>query len=145
MSLHARRQLIGKELRYLKRVTVTPSLHWCLAWLNPGLTNQQWEGLSDCTRPYDLAIGCVFAKQSGSSRHCDLRWRALEAYQNRHAFSRSYGANLPISFALIVPDTPYPTRAGTPVPDLGTNIRTCCMLSFTGSWTQPKPGLRPAP
>lgn len=64
LSLHARRQLIGKELRYLKRVTVTPSLHWPLIRLDPVFSNQQWEGLIDYTQHFYFAINFVFVKQS---------------------------------------------------------------------------------
>lgn len=63
LDLHARRQLNGKELRYLKRITVIPSLHWRLARLKPGLTNQQREGLTDHSQHYCLAISYVFVKQ----------------------------------------------------------------------------------
>ena len=72
MSLHARRQLIGKELRYLKRVTVTPSLHWRLARLDPGLRYQHWAGISLHTHPFEFAETYVFIKQSEFPSICDL-------------------------------------------------------------------------
>lgn len=63
LVLHARRQLNGKELRYLKRITVIPSLHWRLGRLKPTLTNQQREGLTDHTQRLRFAISYVFVKQ----------------------------------------------------------------------------------
>ena len=41
----------------------------------------------------------------------------------RHPFSRSYGANLPISLGWVVPDTPEPPQLGAPVSVLGTVVR----------------------
>ena len=71
LSLHARRHLIGKVFRYLKRVTVTPSLYWPFTPLKEGFSNQQWEGLTDCTGLYRIAVSYVFVKQSVLPCHFD--------------------------------------------------------------------------
>lgn len=70
-AIHASRQLSGKVLRYLKRVIVTPAVYRCLAPLNGGLTYRHWAGVTNCTKPYGLAVCYVFIKQTESLGHCD--------------------------------------------------------------------------
>ncbi len=69
---------------------------------------------------------------------------ARVTYHNRHAFLRTYSANLPSSLRLFIPDTPDHSLAGAPVSVLGTNVKDCSGIFFTGSWRKEKPNLRPA-
>jgi len=48
---------------------------------------------------FDFAETCVFVKQSQSAFHCGLLGLWTLA---RHTFSRSYGANLPSSWASVL-------------------------------------------
>jgi hypothetical protein len=90
-TIRAGRNLPDKEFRYLRTVIVTAAVHWgfgsSLAALP--LTFQHWAGVSPYTSAFALAETCVFGKQSpGPVPAATSRW---------HAFSRSYGVNLPSS------------------------------------------------
>ena len=86
--------------------------------MNRVLRYLHWAGFSDRTSPFGFAIAYVFIKQLEPPGHCDLLSR-----ESRHPFSRSYGANLPISLSQISSVTPWPSQPGAPVSDLGTIIQ----------------------
>ena len=58
---------------FLLRVRVTPGVYRPLAQLNPGFRYLHWPGFINCTHPFGLAVYCVFIKQSGPPRYCNLR------------------------------------------------------------------------
>ncbi len=72
-TIHARRNLPDKELRYLRTVIVTAGLHRGFSSeLAPlPLTFRQWPGFTSYTSPFGLAESCVFTKQSPGLGHCD--------------------------------------------------------------------------
>ncbi len=67
------RQLIGKALRLLKKVTVTSAVYQPLVRLNPDFRYWHWAGVAGCTNPFGLAASYVFVKQSDPPSHCTLR------------------------------------------------------------------------
>ena len=56
----------------LLRVRVTPGVYRPLAQLNPGFRYLHWPGFINRTHPFGLAVYCVFIKQSGPPRYCNL-------------------------------------------------------------------------
>jgi hypothetical protein len=108
-TIRAGRNLPDKEFRYLRTVIVTAAVHWgfgsSLAALP--LTFQHWAGVSPYTSAFALAETCVFGKQSpGPVPAAPLRG---------HAFSRSYGVNLPSSLTRGRSTTSAPLRLPTSV------------------------------
>ena len=71
-TIHARRNLPDKELRYLRTVIVTAALQWGFgSELAPlALTFHQRASVSLYTASCDLAQTCVFVKQSLLPLHC---------------------------------------------------------------------------
>lgn len=69
---------------------------------------------------------------------------ARVTYHNRHAFLRTYSANLPSSLTVFMPNTPDHSLAGAPVSVLGTIVMDRSGIIFTGSWRREKPNLRQA-
>ena len=90
-TIRAGRNLPDKEFRYLRTVIVTAAVHWGFgSRLSPlPLTFQHWAGVSPYTSAFALAETCVFGKQSPGP--------VPAARLSGHAFSRSYGVNLPSS------------------------------------------------
>jgi hypothetical protein len=90
-TIRAGRNLPDKEFRYLRTVIVTAAVHWGFgSRLSPlPLTFQHWAGVSPYTSAFALAETCVFGKQSPGP--------VPAAPSRGHAFSRSYGVNLPSS------------------------------------------------
>jgi hypothetical protein len=90
-TIRAGRNLPDKEFRYLRTVIVTAAVHWGFgSRLAPlPLTFQHWAGVSPYTSAFALAETCVFGKQSPGP--------VPAAPSRGHAFSRSYGVNLPSS------------------------------------------------
>src|SRR3989338_5372308 len=65
----------GKGLRYLWTIIVIADVHWCfIQWAIilrlslPNLTFQHWSGLTPYTSSCELAVSCVFDKQSVERR-----------------------------------------------------------------------------
>jgi len=98
-TIHARRNLPDKELRYLRTVIVTAALRWgfSLGLAPLPLTFQQWAGLSLYTSSFELAETCVFKKQSPRPALCDLSGFAAA----RRPFLLAYGAILPSSLTRV--------------------------------------------
>jgi hypothetical protein len=90
-TIRAGRNLPDKEFRYLRTVIVTAAVHWGFgSKLAPlPLTFQHWAGVSPYTSAFALAETYVFGKQSPGPIPATASLR--------HAFSRSYGVNLPSS------------------------------------------------
>ena len=65
-TIHARRQLIDKEFRYLRTVRVTAAVYQGFNWKQTLLllTFRHRAGVRPYTSSYDLAESCVFIKQS---------------------------------------------------------------------------------
>ncbi len=93
-AIRAGRNLPDKEFRYLRTVRVTAAVYRGFgSGLAPlPLTVRHRAGLRPYTSPFGLAEPCVFVKQSLGPLNCGLS-------EERHPFSRSYGANLPSSLA----------------------------------------------
>jgi len=102
-TIRAGQNLPDKEFRYLRTVMVTAAVYWGLNSKRELLlfTFQHRAGVKPYTAYYNLAESCVFIKQSLSSRRCD----PLNKIFKWHSFSRSYRANLPSSFNIILPLT----------------------------------------
>ena len=108
---HASRQLSGEVLRYLKRVRVTPALHWRFDPLYRVLTYQQWADVSLRKNRCQLSETCVFGKQSEPPGHCDLPFPKKS--RGRQALLipriRSQFAEFPRK---VCPVTPRPSQPG---------------------------------
>ena len=96
-TIHAGRNLPDKEFRYLWTVRVTDAVYWGLC-SKPQLirfTLQHRAGVSPYTSFFKLAETCVFNKQS-------LLFLQCQHNKLCHPFSRSYRANLPSSFNIVI-------------------------------------------
>jgi hypothetical protein len=87
---------------HLKSLIVRPAVLRVLAPLNRSLKHRNWAGLTEYTRPFGIALGYVFDKQSGSPCHCDLLMHSKIKHNYRHPFYRRYGTRLPNSLNQIV-------------------------------------------
>ncbi len=82
----------------LRASGIRPAVWWALASLEGGFGHHHWAGLTSYTKPFGVAAGYVFGKQSGGPCHCDLHSPPTQfGDEHRHPFYRSYGANLPSS------------------------------------------------
>lgn len=96
-AIHAGHQLNAKEFRYLWTVRITAAVYWNLILMpqHRHFIYQHRAGVSPYTSSLEFAEACVFIKQSLLSLQC-------QRFLRRHPFSRSYGANLPSSFNIII-------------------------------------------
>ena len=94
-TIHAGRQLIDKEFRYLRTVRVTAAVYQGFNSKLAHLLLAFWHraGVRPYTSSYDLAESCVFIKQSLPPILC----HSLKEY----LFSRSYEVILPSSLNLV--------------------------------------------
>jgi hypothetical protein len=110
-TIRAGRNLPDKEFRYLRTVIVTAAVHWGFgSRLAPlPLTFQHWAGVSPYTSAFALAETCVFGKQSPGPFPAAPKPFTTQG----HAFSRSYGVNLPSSLTRVLSTTSAPLRLPT--------------------------------
>ena len=101
-AIHAGRHSNGKAFRYLKRVIVTPAVYLLLGPLKKALKYRHWADVTNCTHPYELAVGYVFVKQSDPLCHCAQGTHAYE-YKLWDPLYRRYEANLPNYLSQISP------------------------------------------
>ena len=101
-AIHASRHSIGKVLRYLKRVIVTPAVYQILGPLKRAFNYWHWADFTFHTRPYGFAESYVFVKQSDPLSHCTLHSQAY-TYKYRDPLCRRHRANLPSSLKQIDP------------------------------------------
>jgi len=101
-TIHASRQSIGKVLRYLKRVIVTPAVYEILAPLNRSLNYSYWAGVTFHTHLFRLAESYVFVKQSDLPCYCTLNAPPY-GDRSRDPLNLSHGANLPTSLDWFTP------------------------------------------
>ena len=104
-AFRAGRNLPDKEFRYLRTVIVTAAVYWGFGSklaLFP-LTFQHRAGVSHYTSSYDLAMTCVFAKQSPGPLLCgSLSLCIVRTHKKKQPFSRSYGFILPSSLTRVI-------------------------------------------
>ncbi len=100
-AIHAGRNLLDKEFRYLRTVRVTAAVYWDFhSKLSLVLLIfQHRAGVRPNTSFYNLAESCVFNKQSLPPLMCHF---FCFLFQKKHSFSRSYGVNLPSSFNIVL-------------------------------------------
>lgn len=73
-----------------------------MASLNRGLKYRHWADFTNYTHPFELAVGCVFVKQSDPPSHCALHPHLCK-YGSRNPFFQRYGTILPNSLDWIMP------------------------------------------
>src|SRR5690606_19684095 len=73
-TIHARRNLPDKELRYLRTVIVTAAIDRCLGRERepPSMTFRHWASVTLYTSSCEFAQSCVFDKQSPEPFLCAL-------------------------------------------------------------------------
>ena len=65
-------QNVRQLLLYLKSLRVRPAARRALASLEGGFRHRRWAGLTKYTKPFGIALGYVFGKQSGDPCDCNL-------------------------------------------------------------------------
>ena len=114
-AIHAGQNLPDKGFRYLRTVIVTAAVHrgFSLNLSARPLTFRHWAGVRQYTSSFELALPCVFVKQSLGPFYCNQLPLTIPKNRSRHwhSFSRSYGAILPSSLVKVIstPEHSQPT------------------------------------